>query len=89
VYDQINVTNRQSKYVQMFRLIRALIFLRVRARSQFSMLGRGSTISRFYFCWNQRESGKHQRRWNGRPRSSMCWPDQTKVDDHGDGGFAS
>ena len=18
----------------------------------------------------------------------MCWPDQTKVDDHGDGGFA-
>ncbi|PYJ01075.1 MAG: hypothetical protein DMF00_06055 [Verrucomicrobia bacterium] len=60
MYDEINVANRQSKCVQMFRLIRALIFLRIRARSQFSMLERGSTIRRFYFCWNQKESGKHQ-----------------------------
>jgi hypothetical protein len=55
MYYEINVVNHQSKCFPVIRLIRTLIFFSVRARWHFSMQGRGSTSTRFYFRWNQKD----------------------------------
>ena len=57
MYDEINVANRQSKCVQIFRLIRALIFLRIRARSQFSMLERARQLAASIFAGVKKNQG--------------------------------
>jgi hypothetical protein len=56
MYYEINVVNHQGKCFQVIRFILTLISFSVRARWHFSMQGRGSTSTRFYFRWNQKES---------------------------------